>query len=289
MSTTTPANTTCETAPAMPLRVGFMRGIAPQKWAKRYHTASGTQLQLLPLKQLFAETAAATSQPPEIDFLLERCAPGHIPAGAEPDSNGNRQRFAIRLYTEQLAVVVEREHPLAEYGEIPLDMLDEIKILDHPDHQATWPAAEPWLDPSWRPSGVLAALEIVATGAGGILLPLAAARHLAAKKQHTVLPLTGEDVPPASTVWASWEASRDGADTQLLAGILRGRTPRSSRGQANTEKSPAAHSAKTARPATSGAGRRSTKLKSAASTKNGRRNRAGTRAGKNRKHHGRNK
>lgn len=209
-----------------PLRVGFARGVAPAKWERRWRAASARPLELVPLDLAFGETSGPSA---DVDVVIMRTGHGATPAGSEGSA---RTRHAIRLYTESVALVVAAGHELAKLPAVSPAELALVPLLDHPDHAAGWPAAEPWADPSWRPAGPRAALELVATGAGGILLPLPLARHLTRKREHAVLPVraeAGEAELAGSTVWAVWPVDRDSADVQQLAGILRGRTARSSR------------------------------------------------------------
>ena len=219
------------------LRLGFVRGIAPAKWARRYLAATHTRLELVPVAAAFAPRTRVS---PDYDMLLERTAPGTALTGT--GEAGDRR--ALRLYDEGIALVVQADHELANASEIAAADLALVPLLDHPDHAPEWPAAQPWADPEWKPRNARAALELVATGAGAILLPMPLARHLSSKKQHALLLVTGDAAPAATTVWATWEVSRDGADMQQLAGILRGRTARSSR-----EGSPAAGSPGEKKPA----------------------------------------
>ncbi len=204
------------------LRLGFTRGTAPSKWAKRWERAGGDPLELVPVETAFGRKAEAQG----VDVMLERTRAGERPEGSsEPD----RSRHAMLLYTEAVALVVPADHELAESSEISVGDLELVPLLDHPDHFPQWPAARSWEDPSWMPTGVKAALELVATGAGAILLPLPLARHLSDKRAHAVLPVTGEPELAGSGIWASWDVDRDAADVQQLVGIMRGRTARSSR------------------------------------------------------------
>lgn len=223
----TPTEPTTAAAPdpttaALGMRLGFVRGISPTKWAKRYLVATHTPLELVPVAAAFAPRVTAS---PDYDMLLERTAPGARPAGT---GEGGARR-SLRLYNEQIALVVSVDHELAKDAEISAADLALIPLLDHPDHAPEWPAPEPWADPEWKPKNVRAALELVATGAGAILLPLPLARHISSKKQHALLQVTGDDGPAGTTVWATWEVAADSTEMQQLAGILRGRTARSSR------------------------------------------------------------
>ncbi|KTR86420.1 LysR substrate-binding domain-containing protein [Leucobacter chromiiresistens] len=227
-------------APA-PIRLGFARGIAPSKWARRWKAATpGRKLELVPLEVAFGtaldarnrETAAAAAG---CDVLIERTAPSARPSGSDgPEST----RRAIRLYAESMALVVPADHELAQQESVSLAEIAFVELLDHPDHDAGWPEARPWDDPEWMPKGPRAALALVATGAGAVLLPVPLARHLIDKREHTVLPIrpeAGEQPLDGPVVWAVWNAERDDATVQHLAGILRGRTANSSRESAQEE------------------------------------------------------
>lgn len=208
-----------------PLRLGFTRGTAPSKWARRWRQAGGGPLELVPVEQAFGRDPSPLDGGP-LDVMLERSHPGEQPEGsAETD----RTRHAVRLYTEGVALVVPTDHELAAEESVEVRDLALVTLLDHADHAAEWPAAEPWADPSWRPATPVAALELVATGAGAILLPLPLARHLVSKREHAIVPLSGEPRLAGTTIWATWALERDAGDVQQLAGIMRGRTARSSR------------------------------------------------------------
>lgn len=220
---------------AAPLRLGFVRGVAPQKWARRWAewaTHSGgahAPLELVPLDSTgrIEPTAAA-----ELDVVLERIPPGERPDGSVgPD----RRRNAVRLYEEAVALVVAADHELtdttsARKAALDRDTLELVSLLPHPDHPASWPATDS-IDAAWIPRDAAEALALAATGTSGVLLPLPLARHLADKRAHAILPLEGIDPPlPGTEIWASWEIERDANDVQQLIGIFRGRGVRSSRG-----------------------------------------------------------
>ena len=216
------------------LRLGFARGVAPSKWARRWEEAGGSPLELVPLP-------VSGRVLPGLDLVLERVAPDERPRGAAAGaggSQGDAARRAVRLYEESLALVVAADHELADEGVADREALQLVTLLAHPDHAAAWPAPEPWQDSSWAPRDAAAALELVATGLGGILLPLPLARHLVSKREHAVLPLRLDEPLPGTAIWASWDAARDAADVQQLVGILRGRTARSGR-KAEFAKDPA--------------------------------------------------
>ncbi len=236
--TPAPSDATPEDAGPAPIRLGFARGIAPSTWAQRWETVTGSSLELVPVKIAYGSSARV-----ECDVMIERALPGVRPGAAAPGSGAAEPapaRHALRLYEETITLVVDTDHELAEADAIELSELAAVRLLDHPDHPAEWPAAEPWEDPSWMPRNVPAALELVATGAGAILLPTLLARHLVDKRRHRMIPVTGADALPRTAVWATWDVARDGADVQQLMGVLRGRTARSSRSTPDAEPAPRA-------------------------------------------------
>ena len=243
-------------APA--LRLGFTRGTAPSKWAKRWVLAGGDPLELVPVEVAFGRDRAI-----DLDVMLERTGPGERPTDSFGDA---KTRHAIRLYTEAVALVIPADHELAQEPSVAVDALELVKLIDHPDHFVGWPAAQPWEDPAWMPADAQAALALVATGVGAMLLPLPLARHLAGKRDHAVLEVVASgpavrtgalgddaDAPLAgSAIWASWDVRRDAPDVQQLVGIMRGRTARSSRPLAEAERAEQAQAAREAESAGSG-------------------------------------
>lgn len=205
-----------------PIRLGFVRGVAPSKWAERWRRVVRNQaLELVPVALDEVESARD-----RVDVLLERSAPGDLPPGSNAD---HRTRHALHLYDEAVALVVPAGHDLSDQSSIEVEELELVRLLDHPDHPPAWPAAEAWADPSWMPPDAFATLELVSTGLGGALLPLPLARHLVNKHEHVVIPIAAEAALPGTRIWASWATERDADDVQRLIGVMRGRTARSSR------------------------------------------------------------
>lgn len=218
----TQADAPDETSTTPSLRLGFVRGVAPSKWARRWAEAvPSVRLELVPLP------LSGRPDPREapLDVMLERVAPGAGPRDAVPESD----RHALRLYSESVALVVSVDHELAGQQTVDRDTLALITLLSHPDHLSVWPAAAAWEDPAWEPAHVEAAIELVGTGAGAILLPLPLARHLAGKRTHAVIPVIDESPLAGTEIWATWSVERDAGDVQQLVGIMRGRTARSQR------------------------------------------------------------
>ncbi len=212
--------------PTHPIRLGFARGVAPNTWARRWTAARpANPLELVPVDVAYGRGPDADPEAP-VDVMIERALPGQ-----QPEQDDDAPRHAMRLYTEQIALVLPREHELAGEPGIPASDLALITLLAHPEHPAEWGDPAPWADASSAPTSVPAVLDLVAAGLGGVLLPLPLARHLTRKREHAILTLIGEPDLPGTTVWASWAVARDAEDVQQLAGVLRGRTARSARAE----------------------------------------------------------
>lgn len=193
---------------APPLTLGFVRGTAPQKWARRWaEGADRPPLTLVPILGL----------PPVDSFtvVLERTDPGERPRGSEVDG----PRHAVRLYEEAVALVVPPEHPLSGAATVTREQLNDEYLLGYDGYPPSWPTPAATL-----PGDVL---DLVAAGVGSVLLPLPLARHLARKREHVVVPV--EDGLDPSAIWATWARTDDGPVVQELIGVFRGRTARSSR------------------------------------------------------------
>lgn len=218
-----------------PIRLGFTRGVSPSKWADRWHRAVPERsLELVPISRQYGRSASEDAL--SCDMLIERVAPRTRPVTQNAD--GVRTNHSMLLYEESVALVLPKDHELAEQGDIHVDELALVTILDHPHHAAEWPAAEPWSDSTWMPKNLSAALELVAAGLGGILAPLPLAKHVSNRREHALLRVVGdadtESRLPGTTIWATWAAEHDSPDLQQLAGIMRGRTARSSRREHET-------------------------------------------------------
>lgn len=113
----------------------------------------------------------------------------------------------IPLYTEEPVVVMSTEHLLSVLDEVTSADLDDVLVNDGPARQA---------------------IETAAAGTGVVVVPRSVAR-LHSRKDVTVRPLVdGQE----SQVALAWRTDLDDARTEDFVGIVRGRTARSSRGEA---------------------------------------------------------
>ena len=190
------------------LRVGFVPGVTPDKWARSWRERRGrTRLRLVPQEESEAEAGVRSG---DLDMALVR-----LPVEREG-------LHLVRLYDEVAVVVVARDHPVAAYDEIDLADLTDEQFIGGPPPDLT-PGVEQ-LD--FPPMTAQEAVEAVAAGTGVVVLPMSVAR-LHHRRDVVHRPVRG--LPP-TTIALVWRVERDDENTQAFVGVVRGRTPRSSRG-----------------------------------------------------------
>jgi len=190
------------------LRVGYVPGVTPDKWARSWRERrDGVRLELTPLDEDEAEVAVRAGR---VDMVLAR-----LPL----DRSGLHQ---VRLYEEVRVVVVAREHPVAAYDEIDLADLTGEQFIGGPPEGLVPDRVQLGLPALSAPEAV----EAAATGVGVVILPQSVAR-LHHRRDAVHRPVRG--LPP-TTIALVWPIDRDDAVTQAFVGVVRGRTPRSSRG-----------------------------------------------------------
>lgn len=188
------------------LRVGFVTGATPDRWARAWREQRREPLQMVPVTEAEQEQLLRDGT---LDMCLVR-----LPVDREG-------LHLIPLYDEVAVVVVPRDHFTTAAAEVDLaDLVDEQLVLPH---RSGWtPRAE---QRSWPPMSDQEAVEVVASGSGIALLPMSVAR-LFHRRDVAHRPVT--DLPP-TTVGLAWRVARDDDVTQAFVGVVRGRTPRSSR------------------------------------------------------------
>ena len=193
--------------PPSPLRVGFVTGATPDKWARAWREQRREPLDLVPVIE---EQQEAGLRDGSLDMCLVR-----LPVDREG-------LHLVRLYDEVPVVVAGKEHLVTAADEVTLaDLAEEQLVLPHP---SGWTPSVPQLD--WPPMTPKDAVEVVAGGTGVAIVPMSVAR-LYARKDVAHRPVT--DLPP-TTVGLAWLVERDDEVTQAFVGVVRGRTARSSRG-----------------------------------------------------------
>jgi DNA-binding transcriptional LysR family regulator len=191
---------------ARPLRVGFVTGATPDKWAAAWRDRRPEPLELVPVTE---EDQEQMLRDGSLDMCLVR-----LPV----DRDG---LHLVPLYEEVAVVVVPRDHFVTAATEVDLEDLSEEQLVR--PHPSGWtPSAEQL---AWPPMSEREAIELVGSGSGIALVPMSVAR-LFQRKDVASRPVT--DLPPTS-VGLAWLVDRDDDDTQAFVGVVRGRTARSSR------------------------------------------------------------
>ena len=203
----------------MSFTVTFVEGVTLDKWRRRWEErVSGTRLDLR-LVDVAAQLDGVRDGTAAMAFVRDL---------AEDQRDGLHH---IPLYREVPVVVVNREHPVAAYDEIPLADLDDEIALDDPDLETRLK------------------VETVAAGTGVVFLPMSVAR-VHHRKDVVAVPVDGL---PESQVGLAWRTDTEDPLVETFVGIVRGRTARSSRG----ETSPLTPPAPRARPGRARSPRRS--------------------------------
>jgi DNA-binding transcriptional LysR family regulator len=196
-----------EPGTARVLRVGFVTGATPDKWARGWR-------ERYPREPLELISVSEADQEPRLRDGTLDLALVRLPV----DRDG---LHAIPLYDELPVVVAAREHLLAAADEVTLaDLADEQLVLPH---ASGWRPAAPQLE--WPPMTPREAVDTVAAGTGVAIVPMSVAR-LYHRKDVVHRPVL--DLPP-TTVALAWLVERDDERAQRFVGVVRGRTARSSR------------------------------------------------------------
>jgi DNA-binding transcriptional LysR family regulator len=189
------------------MRVGFVTGVMPDRWARTWRERRPREpLDLVALDPDDAERAVRSG---EVDMAFVR-----LPV----DRTG---LHCVPLYREVPVVVVARDHVASVYDEVSLrDLADEQFVLGPPE--GFEPAVE---QRPFPPMSAKEAVEVAASGAGVVVLPMSVARlyHRKDVRHVRVTDL------PETEVALTWLVDRDDAQTQEFVGVVRGRTSRSSR------------------------------------------------------------
>jgi DNA-binding transcriptional LysR family regulator len=192
---------------ADPLRVAFVTGTTPDKWARAWREGRRGRLELVPVGEDEQEDVVRRG---EVDLALVR-----LPVDTA-------DLHCVRLYDELPVAVAGHEHLISAAAEVSLgDLVDEQLVRPH---ASGWQPTADQL--AWPPMTEQEAVEAVASGTGIVLLPMSVARlHARRDVVHRVV----TDLPP-TTIALVWLCARDDESTQAFVGVVKGRTPNSSRG-----------------------------------------------------------
>jgi DNA-binding transcriptional LysR family regulator len=195
------------------LTVGYVPGVTPAKWARTW--AQRHPEVPLRLHAVAAADAADALRAGTIDVALLR-------PPVDPS-----EVAVIPLYEEATVVVVPTDHLLSAADEVTVADLDGEPILIPLDDVVAW-AAAPGVHVDHRPETTRDATELVAAGIGALIVPQSLAR-LHHRKDLVYRPITDA---PTCPVALAVPAGQQPALVEEFIGIVRGRKPSSSRGQA---------------------------------------------------------
>ncbi|WP_019819580.1 LysR family substrate-binding domain-containing protein [Saccharomonospora saliphila] len=192
--------------------LAYVPGVTPDKWVRTWgERVPEVSLTLL---RVSAAEAGDRVRARDTDAVLLR-----LPT----DRTG---LHAIPLYTETTVVVTPKDHVVTAVDEVSVtDLADE--VLLHPlDDTLDWDRP-PGLPAIERPATTAAAIELVAAGAGLLVVPLSLAR-LHHRRNLTYRPVTDA---PSSRVALAWREDETTDLMEQFIGIVRGRTVNSTRGR----------------------------------------------------------
>jgi DNA-binding transcriptional LysR family regulator len=200
-----------EPSAAAAFRLGYVPGVTPDKWARKW----AERRPHVPLELVTAST----------DEALELVRTGAVDAAVLRLPIDRAGLHVIPLYTETTVAVVPKDHLLTATEEATLaDLADETVLRPH-DDPLLWADEPPGRSATFAPPTTAEAIELVAAGAGLLLVPQSLAR-LHHRRDLTYRPLADA---PGSGVGLTWP---DAENTELMEefiGIVRGRTVNSSR------------------------------------------------------------
>lgn len=193
-------------------RLAYVPGVTPGKWAGVW--AERVREVPLRLLQIPATEVVPLLRNGGVDAAFVR-----LPVDREA-------LHVIPLYLETTVVVVPKDHAVAAVEEVELADLADEDVFEPLDEVLTWDD-RPGQPAFTRPESTAGAIELVASGAGVLLLPQSLAR-LHHRKDLTYRTVTDA---PQSQIGLAWLEAVTTDLMEELIGIVRGRTPNSSRGR----------------------------------------------------------
>lgn len=188
-----------------PLRVGFVPGIEPDVFARRWRTdPARPELVLISLGERSPEEALGNGA---VDMVFARLPWGDVARGDAP-ALPLEDVHAVPLWEERPVAVVAKDNSLSLFDELAESDLEG----EHEFCRADC-------------GGAKGAVATVAAGNGFAVMPMSLAR-LHSRKDVTHRPLTEREGTRIALVWPK---EADDEIRQEFQGVVRGRTARSSR------------------------------------------------------------
>lgn len=192
-------------------RLGYVPGASPGKWVRGWKARMREPIELVEL-DVVDDGAAVRS--------------GHVDAALVRLPVDRADLSVIPLYEEVPVVVVPTDHLLTAVDEVSADDLEDEVVLQPLDDR--FPGDRPPGKPAReRPATTADAIALVAAGVGVLVTPMSLAR-LHHRKDLTYRPLEGGALSPVGLAWAT-ERTTDLVEEFI--GVVRGRTPNSTRGR----------------------------------------------------------
>ncbi|WGW12791.1 LysR family substrate-binding domain-containing protein [Saxibacter everestensis] len=201
-----------------PLTVAFVPGVTPTKWLRRWNERRPDS----PINTI------ATVQDQQTVVLHEgRAQLSFVRLPVQRDGLS-----VVPLYREQPFVVAPKGHLITAAENVAVEELADEHLLQQPDEVPEWRdiASEIRLGtriPVPQLPSAKEAIELVAAGAGIVIVPQSIAR-LYNRKDVVTRPVSGV---PETEIALAWITDSENADMEEFYGIVRGRTERSSRTQ----------------------------------------------------------
>jgi DNA-binding transcriptional LysR family regulator len=192
---------------AVELRLGFVTGTTPDKWARAWRERHRARLTLLPITEDGQEEAVHEG---EVDLALVR-----LPVDTA-------DLHCVRLYDELPVVVAGRDHLVSAADTVTLEDLTDEQLVR--PHASGWRPDAVQLD--WPTMSEGEAIETVAAGTGIAIVPMSVARL---HHRRDVVHREVTDLPP-TTIALVWRRDRDDEDIQAFVGVVKGRTSNTTRG-----------------------------------------------------------
>ena len=200
---------------SVPFHIAFVPGVTPGKWSRIWEQrVPGIPLEVTPIadRDQLAVLHEGLADMSFVRLPVDREGVGLIP-----------------LYREIPVVVVPKDHAVAAFDEVSVADLADEHLLQDPDAVPEWRDLAVEVRDGTRvdvPSMTFKeAIEVVATGAGIVILPKSVAR-LYNRKEVTHRPVTAV---AESQIGLAWLTDATDSRIEKFIGIVRGRTERSSR------------------------------------------------------------